>query len=160
MKTWSKFLFTAYLVVLTWLVMFKFHIYRTLFQEVHSRSLNLVPFAASSGRGEIILNVLIFVPFGLLLSMVVKKWSFGKKLLLISLSSLTAETLQYIFGIGASDITDLMTNTTGGALGLLIYALFSPFVGTKWLDRLLAGAGTILLPFLVFHFVLFRHMNH
>ncbi len=31
------------------------------------------------------------------------------------------EASQYIFGIGASDITDIITNTIGGIIGICIY---------------------------------------
>ena len=41
----------------------------------------------------------------------------------IFLVSLFVEILQYIFGIGATDITDII-NTSGGLMGLLLYHAF------------------------------------
>ena len=38
--------------------------------------------------------------------------------------SLSFETLQYLFAIGYSDITDLITNTTGTFIGIGVYSLF------------------------------------
>ena len=35
--------------------------------------------------------------------------------------SLVFEVAQWIFALGASDITDLITNTVGGALGTILY---------------------------------------
>ena len=35
------------------------------------------------------------------------------------------EVLQYIFAIGRSDITDLLTNTCGGILGIVIYLVLA-----------------------------------
>lgn len=35
--------------------------------------------------------------------------------------SLIFEVSQYVFGIGASDITDIITNTIGGIVGIGIY---------------------------------------
>ena len=37
--------------------------------------------------------------------------------------SLGFEVLQFAFAMGASDVTDLIANTAGGALGLGLYAL-------------------------------------
>ncbi|MFK4934083.1 VanZ family protein [Lactococcus formosensis] len=42
----------------------------------------------------------------------------------IFLVSLFVEILQFIFGIGATDITDIITNTSGGLIGLLLYHAF------------------------------------
>ena len=44
-----------------------------------------------------------------------KSWRF--KLGVIVVTSVMLEVLQYILGIGASDITDVITNTFGGAVG-------------------------------------------
>ncbi|MBZ6006972.1 VanZ family protein [Paraclostridium bifermentans] len=44
-----------------------------------------------------------------------------KKILTIFGVSLLFEVTQFIFGLGASDITDLINNTLGGAIGILIY---------------------------------------
>ncbi|MEN2256314.1 VanZ family protein (plasmid) [Paraclostridium benzoelyticum] len=46
---------------------------------------------------------------------------FYKKILPIFGVSLLFEITQFIFGLGASDITDLINNTLGGAIGILIY---------------------------------------
>ena len=46
-------------------------------------------------------------------------WSFGRKLLAVVALSVTYEVLQYVLAIGASDITDVITNTLGGAAGLV-----------------------------------------
>ena len=40
-------------------------------------------------------------------------------------TSLALEVLQYIFAIGRSDITDLLTNTCGGILGIVIYLVLA-----------------------------------
>lgn len=37
--------------------------------------------------------------------------------------SLIFECIQYVFGLGASDITDIITNTIGGLVGVVIYML-------------------------------------
>ena len=94
-----------YLATLTWLVLFKltFNVSRVL--NYNHRSLNLIPFAAPkivNGRidfGEIILNCVFFIPFGLLLNVNFKKVGFLSKLACILVFSLTAELVQFIFAI-------------------------------------------------------------
>ena len=73
------------------------------------RSLNFVPFSRASGSpGESVDNVLVFIPFGLLVSVNFKWRDFWRKLLIVLGASIAAETIQYIFAIGATDITDVM----------------------------------------------------
>jgi glycopeptide antibiotics resistance protein len=160
-KILSKGLLVLYLVTLTWLVLFKltFNISRVL--NYHHRSLNLIPFAAPkivNGRidfGEIILNCVFFIPFGLLLSVNFKKVGFLPKLAFILVFSVTAELIQFIFAIGATDITDVITNTVGGFLGLKLYDLSNKYINTEKLDRVIISVGTLL-------FVLFisMHVSH
>jgi glycopeptide antibiotics resistance protein len=105
--------------------------------------------------GEIILNCVFFIPFGLLLNVNFKIVRFLPKLTIILVFSLTAELLQYIFAIGATDITDVISNTAGGFLGLKLYELSNKYVRTEKLDKFIISLGTIL-------FVLFIsiHVNH
>lgn len=102
------------------------------FKDLHSiREVNLIPFAESviiNNRiyyREIYLNILVFVPFGIYISMLKPNWSFIKKILPIFLVSLLFEILQYVFAIGAADITDLIGNTLGGVIGIIFYFFVS-----------------------------------
>lgn len=157
-KIISRGLLVLYLGFLIWLVLFKltFHI-SSVFHHQH-RSLNLVPFAAPSivngkiNYGEMILNCLFFIPFGLLLNVAFKKVDFLPKLIFILVFSLAAEFTQYIFAIGATDITDVITNTVGGFLGLQLYSLSNRYIKEEKLDRFIISVGTVLLVlFILFH---------
>ncbi|WP_422656870.1 VanZ family protein [Paenibacillus sp. EC2-1] len=134
MKKQKKFtlvLLCIYLIVLTWIILLKMEFDFSLLGQMNLRSINLIPFAGSvivNGQvdtSEIILNVVAFVPFGIYLSMLQEEWSFGRKLIPIFCVSFGFEILQFIFGIGASDITDLIGNTLGGAIGIAIFGLLS-----------------------------------
>ena len=72
---------------------------------------------------EIIYNVLLFIPLGIYICMLKNDWSLITKLLLIIGSTFALETIQYIFALGRTDITDIINNTLGGAIGIGIYAL-------------------------------------
>jgi glycopeptide antibiotics resistance protein len=63
----------------------------------------------------------IFVPLGIYAGILFNRWIFGKKLFLFFIISFIIEVLQLIFGIGDFDITDLINNTFGAVIGLMIY---------------------------------------
>jgi glycopeptide antibiotics resistance protein len=95
--------------------------------------MNLIPFDDYfSGRGDtirqILLNVIMMIPFGFLLP-VVKKQTILSCLFRTFLLSLGIELLQpLINGFRSADITDLITNTLGGLLGYLLYLIFKPVI--------------------------------
>lgn len=158
----AQFLLVIYLLVLIWILLFKVSI--SLSSLMHSlnmnRSINLLPFQASTiingkiGLMEISYNFLIFVPFGGLLGIAKKEQTFLTKVLWIAGFSLGIEIFQFILGVGASDITDLLMNTSGGVAGLLIYQLLRRLVSESKLDKFLVILGGILfavcLGFVVF----------
>ena len=150
-KMVARGLLALYVGTLIGIVLFKFPFHIPANLDHHTRSLNLIPFAAPSivhGKinfNEMILNCLVFIPFGLLLSVNFKKVGFFTKLAIILVFSLTAECLQYIFAIGAADITDVITNTSGGLLGLTVYHVCSRYLTHEKLDRVILGVGTFLL---------------
>jgi glycopeptide antibiotics resistance protein len=111
------------------------------------RRANLIPFSEPSiFTSENILNVLIFVPLGIYVIILFEGWTFGKKLLFFFLISLLIEGLQYVLGIGAFDVTDLITNTLGGVIGLLIFRAIASVFGNsakaQKLVNVIAAIGT------------------
>lgn len=104
--------------------------------------MNLVPFVdVLKGRGDflrqIILNVIMTAPFGFLFPLTQNGAAkFGRTVFFCFLMSLGIELLQpLISGSRSSDITDIITNVTGGVLGYGFYVMFKPV--TFWvLDRL------------------------
>lgn len=107
--------------------------------------MNLVPFVdVSSGRGDfirqVVLNIVMTIPFGFLLPLVrEKKINLLKVIFYTFLVSLGIEILQpLINGVRSSDITDIITNVTGGIIGYILYLLFKPVV-TKILNCIKMG---------------------
>ena len=95
--------------------------------------MNLVPFIdVTLGRGDylrqIVLNVIMTVPFGFLFPLTRRETAgFGTTVLFCFLMSLGIELLQpFSFSGRSSDITDLITNVTGGVIGYGFYVLFRP----------------------------------
>lgn len=95
------------------------------------REVRLWPLAGlkiSSGEFHYIIeNVLLFIPFGVLLCMTL--YAYGKKstmktiLLTSFLTSMSIELLQYIFACGKSETADVITNVLGAVLGYLMIRL-------------------------------------
>jgi glycopeptide antibiotics resistance protein len=88
--------------------------------------ISLIPFVAMiSGPIDTILNVVLFVPFGFFLPLLYKKYHHIRTVALTGfLFSLSVEIVQ-MFGWGATDINDLITNTIGACLGYFVYYLLS-----------------------------------
>jgi glycopeptide antibiotics resistance protein len=119
-----------------------------------SRRVNLIPFSEPflNGKidvGEIILNVVIFVPLGIYAGVLFKRWTFRNKLFFFFFISLMFEGLQFILRIGAFDITDIITNTLGGIIGFMIFkaiekALNNSVKAQKFIN-IIAAIGTALM---------------
>jgi glycopeptide antibiotics resistance protein len=160
MKSLSKTLLVLYLLTLLWLVLFKFSF--DLFSVVldhQTRSLNLIPFVGSSRANlvETVYNFVVFVPFGLLLGVNLKQISFWRKLAFIFIFSVTAELIQFVLAIGTTDVTDVITNTFGGLLGLILYDLSKKHINNEKLDRFITLVGMILLIlFILLRLLVFR----
>ena len=120
-----KLLFVFYCVLVVWTVLFKLSF--SLDEIYGIRRLNLIPFyyvfVPKFYLGEMIENVLIFIPFGIYMKILGAK----DKTAVISgfCFSLALELCQYIFSLGTCDVTDVMANTAGSALGVLIFILIS-----------------------------------
>ncbi len=145
-KKLAQLLFFIYILGLIWLVLFKLSFHPLAFLEMtNTRSLNLTPLAMSGGRREVLFNILAFIPFGILLTMNAPKISFLNKLAISILLSFSFESLQYLLAIGATDITDLITNS----LGISFYYLLIKIFSKAKVDLVLTISFTILLIFTI-----------
>lgn len=144
-------LFILYLIALYWILLLKLGVR---FSYMENRRANLIPFNEPFIlNSENILNVVIFVPLGIYLGILFKERLFGKKLLFIFLLSLIVEGLQYMLRLGAFDVTDLMTNTLGGVVGLMIFkaiekAFDNSVKAQKFINKI-AATGTVLMILLL-----------
>ena len=80
---------------------------------------------------DTILNVILFMPLGFFLPLLYKEYkTIGKVTLAGFILSLSIELVQ-LFGRGATDINDLITNVIGTIIGYAIYKLFYKLIGDK-----------------------------
>lgn len=152
-KKFTEGLLLIYLIVISWIILLKMQFDISLLKNMNFRNVNLIPFAGSAivnGQvfvSEIILNIVIFIPFGLYISMLNKEWGIIKKVAPVFGVSLAFEVLQYIFAIGGSDITDLLGNTLGGIIGIGVFWILSKILKERTIKILnvLALIGTIVV---------------
>lgn len=107
----------------------------------HPYAYNLIPFDDyANGRGDvvrqIILNVIMTVPFGFLFPFTQKqsRRNLVTTVLASFLLSLLIEILQPVINdYRTFDVTDLITNTVGGLIGYLGFAVSRPIIERKTL---------------------------
>lgn len=155
-KKTTNYLFYAYLILLTWGILFKFETQLSYIPFFYGpRILNLIPFSEPLVvNGDIVFaemgfNLLVFVPFGVCLPLIKQNWSFWKIIGCGFLLSFLYESLQYILTIGMADVTDLIFNTLGVGVGLLVYLLFKKIFKSKtrqWVNTI--GLVVIGLSFI------------
>ena len=155
-------LFLIYLALLVWIILFKLQFSISDLDKI--RSINCIPFHYDKEIGvafhltEVLENVLIFVPMGIYLQMLMPKVKLYAKIMMIAGTSFLLETTQYVLAIGRSDITDILTNTAGGLLGLIVYLMVARLIGNRIkanrLFSILAGIVSVvvigLLSFILF----------
>lgn len=145
MKTASKILLGAYLFILLWIVLFKFSYDPIgILLYFQSTSLNLIPFALAN-KSEMISNIIVFIPLGVLVGVNFKQIKFWHKVAAMFWLSLIVEAAQFALAIGVADITDLIMNTLGGLVGLAAYEGACKFISPKYLDMVILVVGSVVL---------------
>ena len=93
------------------------------------------------------ISILAFIPLGLYTGLLHPRWPVGAWCLTGLEVSLLFEIIQYILGIGATDITDVITNTTGGILGVLLLLLLRKLLKerTSKILTVIATAATVAI---------------
>jgi glycopeptide antibiotics resistance protein len=156
----SSVLLAVYLLTLLWLTLFKLsYDIPQILVEHRTRSLNLIPFRGlgPTGWSETVSNLVVFIPFGLLLSLNFKTTARWRLPIVVVVFSAAVETLQYLLAIGTSDATDVVMNTLGGLTGILLYRLTNKGMTTKTLDRVIEAAGTVVLvAFMLLRLLVFK----
>lgn len=140
-------LFVIYLIVLIWILLFKLGVQ---FSYMENRSVNMIPFIdGKTDVSQIILNVVICVPLGIYTGVLFKGRTFSTKLFFFFLISSMFEILQFILKVGAFDITDIITNTIGGIVGLILFIaienVFKNSVKAQRFINIIAAIGTVLM---------------
>lgn len=96
---------------------------------------------------------MIFVPLGIYAGILFERWNVGRKLFFVFFASLVVEGLQFILAIGAFDMTDIVTNTVGGMIGLMLFKglekAFNNRGKAQKFINLVAAIGSVLMVLLL-----------
>ena len=82
-KSLSRVLFAAYTITLAWLILFKFSVHIIVRAALRQEKLELGRSQPSGSSSQAVDNVLVFIPFGLLMSVNFKHLNFWSKLLVV-----------------------------------------------------------------------------
>ncbi len=151
---WVFALTAIFLCLIGWIILFKMQFSISTLERI--RGINLIPFyyeeETNFHLSEVLMNVLAFIPLGVYLKLL--KFNFKTSLLFGFGYSFILEALQFILKIGITDITDLITNTSGALIGAATYIVLSKiFKKTAALDKalkILATVCTVLLVGFIF----------
>lgn len=122
-------LLILYLAYLTYLTFFS-HLYG---RELTHRSVNYIPFATvikyltivnspAIITTNVLGNIVAFMPMGFLFPMASSKLlRFKRTFFAIFIATATIEVMQYVAGVGVSDIDDIILNLLGGVIGYGLY---------------------------------------
>ncbi len=149
----AQLIFIIYFLILMWIVLFKTTF---AFSEIQwfggERTVNLIPFHYGNDVGkfhvrEVLANVLVFVPMGIYLKMF--DLPVLSSVLIGCGVSFMFEFCQFALVIGASDITDLITNTFGTFAGVCLYlTALKIFRGKNRTNRIInVSAAVVILCF-------------
>lgn len=132
----SCIVFGIYIFLLVWLVLFKF---ATSFSDLPSmRGINFIPFhydrETSTHLKEVLYNIIVFIPLGVYVQIFKENWKIPKKCMIAFWISFLFESLQFIFAIGASDITDIIGNTLGGIAGIFFCVVMKKITSKKYIS--------------------------
>jgi glycopeptide antibiotics resistance protein len=128
--------FVGYLVLLAWVVLWKLEVPWIGDAATLLRPLKLVPFVPNGDAGasapiEVVINLVIFVPYGLLLGALAPTWVWWKAAAIFLGTSLILESTQHLISTGSFDTTDLIVNTAGGLIGYGICAALRRRFGSR-----------------------------
>jgi len=167
-KSYFYFTLALYILLLVWIVIFKanvsyfpIRIAKTRAMSITERFMNgsypfkniidCPPEGSIPGRiREHFLNILVFLPLGILLPFAVKKRTSFFVPLIFILTTLAVEGFQLFTGIGGFDVTDLITNSLGGYIGMWLYDIVFSKMSGHVVNRLRFAVNMIFTPLAIF----------
>ncbi|GAA1997281.1 glycopeptide resistance protein VanZ1 [Microbacterium ulmi] len=128
--------FAIYLALLAWVVLWKLEVPWIGDAAGLARPLKLVPFVPSgdadaNAPAEMVINLVLFVPFGLFVGTLAPAWSWWRAGMAALGASLVLETVQHLISTGSFDTTDLIVNTAGALIGWVVFVAVRRAAGER-----------------------------
>ena len=153
-------LFVVYLVLLVWIILWKLEVPSIGAAAGLARPIKLVPYLPSgdfdaSDPLEVLVNILLFVPFGIYLGMLAPRLRWWAIAGILIVSSLALETTQHLLSVGSFDLTDVIDNSLGGLIGFGALVLAQRRLGAKagWLATRVCLIGGVVAVLAVAAFI-------
>lgn len=163
-----------YIILFLWIIVFTYVSPLEVFSQNRPtiRSISIIPFhqigryifgtanvSTSVVINNIVGNLLLFIPLGLYLQLFKKDKRFFPSFITVFLVSLVIEIVQYILAIGITDIDDIILNTLGGVIGIVIYKLLASWIKDPKKIRtfLTISSSVIALPLLILFILLYAY---
>lgn len=105
---------------------FNLILFRDKLQHWQTRTLHTRPENVELYK-DIIGNILLFIPFPFFLFFFFRVKTFSRLLFISIAASFLIEALQYLMNVGVADVDDLVLNTIGSLLGILLLATIRNF---------------------------------
>ena len=152
-KTLVPVMFILYLLALIWVIVFKAN--RDLLVYGGEPEFRQISFYLYFNGKETLLNIAAFIPAGLFLMLLPRQGKILPACIGSFLLSLAFEVVQYILMLGTSDLTDLLTNTLGGIVGVGTFCLCQRIWGekSKAILSLLCIPATLAFSFVAFFLI-------
>ena len=139
----------VYLLTLVWVILF--HTTLETLNHLCDPFWRSIDFTLSFNGRETLLNVLLFIPFGLFLGALCEKTSLARKIGIIAAVPLFFEIAQYIFSMGSSTLMDVISNSIGGVVGLAVCHAMRKLLKDRFYPVVLGASvlGTLLIVAIV-----------
>lgn len=130
-----SFSFFLYLLLMSWIIALKCNWQVPISDCIHVFTPMSIPERIAAGyirnfeinsffaNKDVLLNIIIFIPLGIYLPLIFGKENYLRDSLLTLCLTVIYETVQLVSCIGAFTFSDILANTLGGVLGLLIFLL-------------------------------------
>ena len=162
-KHFFQFMTILYFIIVFCMCITRFNILMTLIGCPLTRidAVNMIPFHSirenlkyghSPVSWDMLYNMVMFVPFGIIYCYYQKAFSIYKAIGLSFLTTFSIEAAQFIFKTGVVDIDDLIINTIGSLLGILLYIALQKILQWKQLwnvHEVIDTIATILPPLFI-----------
>ncbi|MCI3920141.1 VanZ family protein [Paenibacillus sp. TRM 82003] len=99
------------------------------FDTIHRYVFHSSAFSTRNWMINLFGNIGVFIPYGLLLPLLIKRCRSLIGMLLVFLAGLfVAELLQLLLRVGSFDVDDFLLNGLGAAMGYAVYAVLRSFL--------------------------------
>lgn len=145
-KVIGTLLFIIYIIMMVYFLFFAESMGRTICDREYSYNLVLfkeikrfIKYRKELGMTAVLTNVfgniICFIPFGFMLPIISMKMRKSLLVTLVSFElSIVIEVTQLVFKVGSFDVDDLVLNTIGGLIGVLLYKQVEK-IYRKWLKK-------------------------